>query len=55
MFGFEVPVEHGNARLKAQLHQHLAVFKAAEAERDDMQAKMLKLVETGESFGRNLL
>lgn len=49
-----VPVEHENARLKAQLHRYHAVVKAAEAERDDMQDAVLKLVEKGESLGRNL-
>jgi len=43
-----VPVEHENALLKAQLHQYLAVVKAAEAERDDMRDAVLKLVEKGE-------
>jgi len=55
MFGFKVPVEHENAHLKAQLHRYLAVVKAAEAERDEMQDAVLKLIEKCESVGRNLL
>jgi hypothetical protein len=43
-----VPVERENARLKAQLNRYLAVVKAAEVERDDMQDAVLKLIEKGE-------
>jgi len=55
MFGFKVPVEHEIARLNAQLQRHLAVFEAAEVDRDEMRDAVLKLVEKGESVGRNLL
>ena len=47
------PVERENSRLKAQLNRYLAVVKAAEAERDDMQDAVLKLIEKGESVGQN--
>jgi chromosome segregation ATPase len=50
-----VPVERENARLKAQLNRYLAVVKAAEAERDDMQDAVLKLIEKGAPVGRTLL
>ena len=50
-----VSVERENARLKAQLDRYLAVVKAAEAERDDMQDAVLKLIEKGTPVGRTLL
>ena len=43
-------VERQNAFLKAQLNRYLAVVKAAEEERDDMQDAVLKLIEKGESI-----
>jgi len=43
-----VQVERENALLKAQLNRYLAVVKAAEVERDDMQDAVLRLIEKGE-------
>jgi len=40
--------KHENAVMKAQLNHYVAVVKAVEGERDDMQDTVLNLIEKGE-------